>query len=173
MASAIPLSSGRINNGWPKTATLREGWRLSLATIAAPIIQPYFSEQSVATMIPQLVYAAPAGPSRCPLARAHQVFSRLAQVLQSMILFIMYCFQLACSVATFASCYRGTVLVHCDHLPSGCTIHHLLDTLVKRCVGAKQIRSTRLQAVWRGAAAPLATGRGDRKPADWVGADTT
>ena len=38
VASAMPVGSGRIDGGWPKTATLRAARRATLATIAAPII---------------------------------------------------------------------------------------------------------------------------------------
>ncbi len=45
-ASAIPLSSCRIDDGWPKTNTLRADRRPSLATSAAPMLLFRLSEPS-------------------------------------------------------------------------------------------------------------------------------
>ena len=42
-ARAIPVSSGQIDDGCPKTATLRDGRRLSLATYAAPMAPLFLS----------------------------------------------------------------------------------------------------------------------------------
>ncbi len=67
-ARMIPVISGQIDDCWPKTATLRDGRWLSLATYVAPIMVPHFlSEPSVATTILLRVYAArpaPTEPSR-------------------------------------------------------------------------------------------------------------
>ncbi len=51
---AIPVSSssGRMEEGWPRTATLRACMRPSLATNAAPMAQLFLSEPSVPTTLP-------------------------------------------------------------------------------------------------------------------------
>ena len=60
-AMAIPVSSGRSDDGGPKTATLRAGRRSSLAT----------SDPSVATTMPLRVYAAPSDPSSASREEGH------------------------------------------------------------------------------------------------------
>ena len=70
-AMAIPVSSGRSDDGGPKTATLRAGRRSSLATIAAPILPSLLSDPSVATTMPLRVYAAPADPNSASREEGH------------------------------------------------------------------------------------------------------
>jgi hypothetical protein len=71
IASAIPVSSGRMEEGWPRTTTLRAGRRPSLATNEAPMEPLLLREPSVATTIPLCWYAAPAGPSRAFREEGH------------------------------------------------------------------------------------------------------
>ena len=51
-AMAIPVNSGRIDDGWPKTDTLRDGSLPPIETYAAPMAPFFLREPSVATTRP-------------------------------------------------------------------------------------------------------------------------
>jgi hypothetical protein len=70
-ANHISVSSGRSDDGWPKTTTLCADLLQSLATSAASILQTLLREPSVATTIPLLAYAVPACPSNASSEEEH------------------------------------------------------------------------------------------------------
>ena len=61
-AKAMAVSSGRVEDAEPKTATLRAGRRSPIETKAAPMRPSSFRDPSVATMVPGYWYASPTGP---------------------------------------------------------------------------------------------------------------
>jgi hypothetical protein len=61
-ANAMPVNSGRVEDGAPTTATLRAGTRPPIETKAAPMRPSSLRELSVATTIPGYRYALPTGP---------------------------------------------------------------------------------------------------------------
>ena len=61
-ANAMPVNSGRVEDGAPTTATLRAGTRPPIETKAAPMRPSSLREPSVATTIPGYRYALPTGP---------------------------------------------------------------------------------------------------------------
>ena len=70
----IPVNSGRIDDGWPKTGMLRGGSRPPIETYAAPIAPIFFREPSMAATRPLRlpVYAGPTGPSTASREERHE-----------------------------------------------------------------------------------------------------